>query len=187
LITNAEWTTIARNSELLTINWNSSVVGSGFMFSGHTDNSAGALSVSNVSDYYDQTGNSNVSGANQKRVLILNNSEVIWDLGGNVWEWNNDTCSQGDPWYTIAGYVEWSDPNLQGAGKEKELAGPFGDYTSTNGAGEYWGCDTVGNGFLRGAFYNNGATVIGVYTLYLDLAPSYTDPAGVGFRCAYTP
>ena len=181
LITNAEWTTIARNAEANSINWNSSVVGSGYMFLGHSDGSpASTLNVSNTSNYYDQT--LNVEGSGQKRILILNNSEIIWDFSGNVWEWNNNTCSQGDPWYSTAGWLEWTNSNVNGT--EKTLGGSIGNYNSANGVGMYYGCTTNGNGFLRGGAWNFGTG--GAFFILLGNSPGSVDTLW-GFRCVYTP
>lgn len=200
LITNAEWTTIARNAEANVLNWNSSVVGSGFMFSGHNDNSpASALNVTNESDYYDGTNDSISSPGDgiftnfpsndaraymgQKRVFILNNSEIIWDMSGNVYEWNNDTCGQGDPWYSGAVWIEWTNSNINTT--EKILGGPLGIYDSNNSVGRYTGCVPAGNGFWRSGDWSGGAYA-GAYGLYFNNAPSATAPS-LGFRCAYTP
>ena len=93
LISNAQWTTVAREAEALGSNWDSGTVGTGSMWRGHSDNSpSNSLSVSNINDYYDQTGN--VAPSIQRRALELNSGEVIWDMGGNVYNWNIDTCIQ---------------------------------------------------------------------------------------------
>ncbi len=84
MITNREWMTIARDAEQQDENWDSSTVGSGSMYRGHSDdNPNNALSVSNTGDYYDGTGN--LAPSTERRVLELSNGEIIWDLGGNVW------------------------------------------------------------------------------------------------------
>ena len=204
LITNAEWVTIARNTESVGANWNTSVVGSGFMYSGHNDaGPASQLSISNINDPYDQTGDNQTTcdgfysngfvvaddvitgGAclGQKRVLILNNSEEIWDLSGNVWEWNNDTCSQGDPWYSGAAWIDWTNSSVNT--NEKTLGGPLGNYNKTKGVGVYYGCTTAGNAFIRGGESTYGLSA-GAYILYLGSTPASTN-INRGFRCAYTP
>ena len=91
LISNPEWMTIARNAEGVGANWEAGTSGSGAMFRGHSDNSAGALSAAADNDPYNGTGNTNIqamySGKEQKRTFTLSNGEVIWDLSGNVFEW----------------------------------------------------------------------------------------------------
>jgi len=90
LITNNEWMTIVRNAELVTSNWSGGAIGSGYIYSGHNDNNpAYALTAdSNDSNGYYLTGN---SSGNQRRTLTLTNGQVLWDLAGNVYEWNNNT------------------------------------------------------------------------------------------------
>src|SRR5690606_16004219 len=97
LITEAEWMTIAANVLSVPSNWNGGTVGSSYFFIGHSDNSpSSALIASNFdSDGYEGTGNyagdttvlAGVYGNSQRRTLVLNNGEVIWDLAGNVYEW----------------------------------------------------------------------------------------------------
>jgi len=182
LITNAQWTTIARNAELVDSNWNSSTSGVGSMWIGHTDNvPANALAVSNISDYYDGTGQS--SPSTQRRVLDLSNGEQIWDLSGNIWNWNSDTCTQGDPWSSTTPFIDWTNADVNGV--EKTLAGPLGDFTSANGVGQYYGCTIAGNAFLRGGRWDYAVSG-GAFSLHLVYAPSDSDPS-YGFRCTYTP
>ncbi len=203
LITNVQWTTIARNIEHVGSNWNTSVVGSGWIFSGHNDN--GPSSVLNASfddnDGYYRTNdnlsscdgvyslfgstNDTISGlacAGQKRTLFLNNSELIWDLAGNIGEWNNDTCTQGDPWYS-GGWIEWTDSNVNTV--EKTSAGPIGNYTASNGVGRYIGCSSNGNGLIRGGIYSDGSYA-GVHLLAFN-QPPIQNIGWLGFRCTYTP
>ena len=206
LITDNEWLTIAKNVESYSLNWNSSLVGSGFMFSGHNDNSpATSLTVTNESDYYNGTVNSNSSGQNQKRVLILTNSEVIWDISGNVWEWTNDTILSSSRYQ--GGDQQWmSYSSDDGTGKValniSSLKLPNNGWYANQGMGRYhdgWSLGGAYNGinespdfcigycspttaFLRGGGWNRGADA-GAFALHLGNAPSNN----YGFRCAYEP
>jgi formylglycine-generating enzyme required for sulfatase activity len=122
-----------------------------------------------------------VAGAANKsqiRTGVLSNGNVIWDIAGNVWEWTDNLC--GIPWDTTAGWVEWNNAGL--TDQEKYDAGPSATLTSTNGAGQYYGCTAYGNAFLRGGSWAYAA-LDGFFTLSLNGAPSnsYTY---VGFRCA---
>jgi len=181
LITNSEWTTIARNAENNSLNWDSGVIGTGSMFRGHSDGLPNnILNVTNVSDYWDQTGQSTPSI--EKRTFVLNNFEIIWDLSGNAYELVNDTCTQNSPWYSVPGWLDWNNINLAGVNQEKDLAGPIGPYTSTNGVGQYYGCTLNGNGFVRGGRWDFN-TVVGVFTLYF-YNPLNSGPSN-GFRCSY--
>ena len=181
LITNAEWVTIARNAENVASNWADGVIGS-------TVASGGGLKRGNVgindSVSYDGADPADRSSdTNSKAMLTLSNGETIWDLSGNVWEWNNDTCTIGDPWYNGNLWIEWTNYNINGA--EKTLAGPIGDYDSTNGIGKYYGCTSNGHGFFRGGVWSNVANA-GAFALYLGNAPS-SSHMGIGFRCSYSP
>src|SRR5665648_508893 len=91
LITEAEWMTLAQNVLSVASNWSSGSVGSGYIYSGHNDNSpANSLAAdSNDNNGYSGTGNS--SPSNQRRTLTLTNGEVIWDMAGNVDEWTSGT------------------------------------------------------------------------------------------------
>lgn len=79
---------LLRDLSSVPTNWSGNAVGSGFIYSGHSDNSpATALAASALdSDGYFGTGNSSSSGANQKRTLVTSKGDVIWDFAGNLWE-----------------------------------------------------------------------------------------------------
>lgn len=183
LITNLEWTTIARNAELVSNNWNSSIVGIGSMWKGHTDGSPNNALSTDLNDLtgYNETLNS--APSLQKRILILSNNEIIWDFSGNVYEWSNDTCITGSGignWYNSGSWIDWTDSNL--VDYEKGIAGPIGNYTSVNGIGSYYGCTSNGYPLNKGGSWADGG--YGLYTTHmgnsLALANIY-----VGFRCVY--
>ncbi len=103
LITNNEWMTIARSAESVGSNWSSGIVGSGYIYSGHNDESPYGTLVASVDDTQgyintgDKASTSDGSYGNyssdieqaykgQRRTLTLSNGQIIWDLAGDVWE-----------------------------------------------------------------------------------------------------
>jgi hypothetical protein len=143
----------------------------------------------NNTDYgYSGTGNgystAYVAGSaskSQMRTHILNNGNVIWNLAGNVWEWTDAQCDTTS-WYSLAGWSEWNNANV--ADWEKLVAGPSGSLTSSNGAGQYYGCTASGDALLRGAAWYHGSYA-GVFAAALNYGPSYVSST-VGFRCAFS-
>jgi hypothetical protein len=135
LITNDEWMTIANDAEQQAANWTGAAVGSGYLFSGHNDNTPAKARVASTTDtgnyrcaYTDASpgteapsacptkialGESGLVG-NQVRVLTLSNGAPIWDFAGNGWEWTNNTVPanlQPTSWNgtTDATTGDWSD------------------------------------------------------------------------------
>ncbi len=195
LMTNSEWTEIARNIELLNLNWSSDIAGTGYLprgYSASTVNSPGIDSYSNSSpapftgeEYIYNTGANTVGNSPQnhayKRILFLPNLQALWDFAGNVQEWTSSTCNQGSGegnWYASA-WLEWDNVNL--SDYEKPVFGPLGNYTSINGIGNYYGCNASGNGVARGGYYYNGINS-GIYSFNLNRSPS-TQVVYIGFRC----
>lgn len=196
LISNAEWQSIAQNTEWVAANWTSGVVGTQMMYRGHVDgNPNTSLEVINTSDSYDQTGNNSGqtwgSGKEQSRTLTLSNGEVIWDLAGNVWEWvkdNNTTTFEANNWITALLSSNGTTGTVGGlTGNAKYLFGPSGTYAL--GASQYGG---LGYGWVNS---NSGAVIRGGGTLgsptyqglfYTDLSgdPWLTDSL-IGFRCTF--
>ncbi|WP_298868474.1 SUMF1/EgtB/PvdO family nonheme iron enzyme [uncultured Microbacterium sp.] len=187
LITEAEWMTIAANVLSVPSNWSGNAVGSGFIYSGHNDNSpANALAATtNDSDGYNGTGNA--TGSNQRRTLTLTNGAVIWDLAGNVYEWTDATISGAQP--GGSGYAWRQYPGLSSlhtlpsASRPSAIPGASG-WSSTQGIGQlYSNADESGvRAFLRGGTWtaDSGA---GVLALTLSGTPSGSG-ANLGFRVA---
>ncbi|BFT94001.1 hypothetical protein MNSC_00090 [Minisyncoccus archaeophilus] len=194
LITNAEWTSLARHLASQPSNWSTGTVGSGVLSRGYS------ASTTNASDGFTNTAVAPSTGAGYeyntgvntvgpsgvfslKRTHNLANGKTIWDLAGNVWEWNSDTCTQGSGsgnWYNSGAWIEWSDANLDDY--ERITAGPSPLYTSTQNAGRYYGCTTTGNGLIRGGYWNYGL-ISGLFAANLSNLPSHTS-TNIGFRCA---
>ncbi|OQB09138.1 MAG: hypothetical protein BWY21_00914 [Parcubacteria group bacterium ADurb.Bin216] len=194
LITNAEWTSLARHIAAQPSNWSTGTVGSGVLSRGYS------ASTTFASDGFENTAvapstgpgyeyNTGVNTLNSfgdfifKRTNNLQNGQIIWDLAGNVWEWNSDTCVQGSGvgnWYNTGGvYIEWNDANLDDY--ERGAAGYNSSYTSAQGIGKYSGCVNNGNGLARGGHYYCGL-MAGAFAFSYNGSPSFSR-AYLGFRC----
>ena len=190
LISNAEWMTIARNAEAQAANWanntpNSTVV------------SGGGLKRGNVgltdSASYDGADPEQGTGRNTKAKLALSSGAELWDLSGNVWEWNSDTIlGQNKPDSTLAAaWQEWT--YFNGAPNygtlSYDLTRPLTtSLNSSYGVGNYYmGPRTSGTvyAFLRGGDWSN-TSFAGAFALLLNSIPS-SQSSYFGFRCASDP
>jgi prepilin-type N-terminal cleavage/methylation domain-containing protein len=191
LMTEAEWMTVAANVLSVASNWSSGTVGTGYIFSGHNDNSpANSLAAStDDSDGYNGTGDT--TGSNQRRTLTLTNGEVIWDFPGNVWEWTNATIAGGQQpglsGEAAYAWKQWNNPSLLMNGlpalsRPSAISGTVAGYSSTQGIGQLFSNygEAGARSFIRGGYWSN-STNAGVLTLYLGAAPSSTY-GSVGFR-----
>src|SRR5665647_291167 len=178
LITEAEWLTTAQNVLSVASNWSGGSVGSGYIYSGHNDNSpANSLAAdSNDNNGYSGTGNSGTS--NQRRTLTLSNGEVIWDMAGNVWEWTSGTTTGGQPGASGYTWREWNALSVTGSlspSPYPSYANPSAaSWTSSQGIGSVYSNsdETAVRGFFRGGHWYGGGHA-GVLALYLDNSPSY--------------
>ena len=197
LITDPEWMTIARNAEAQPENWNSSHVGIGYIWTGHNDNSpSNALSVSDDTDPYDQTGDSGTGSCDgsrdswpsenpwgcegQKRTLQISTGNTIWDIGGNVWEWTNDTTDNADLDTNSAGWHKWTE--ITGYDYLEPLNSSL---SYINGVGRVYTSTKTNRNFRRGGYWDTGRYA-GSFTLDLHLTPASKN-TNIGFRCTYTP
>ena len=189
LISEAEYLTIAHNVLSVPSNWSGDTVGSGYIYSGHNDNSpASALAAStNDSDGYSGTGN--VSPSNQRRTLTLTNGEVIWDLAGNIRDWTSGQTSGGQPGASGYAWRQWN--TIAGTGSLSPNPHPsYGtpaasNWTNGNGIGQVLSSSTEPGlrGFLRGGAWPGGSAA-GVLTLHLYYSPSGGADSYFGFRVA---
>jgi formylglycine-generating enzyme required for sulfatase activity len=192
LISNSEWMTIARNTEIQDINWDSGVSGSGAMFRGHSDDApSDRLEASADNDPYFGTENTDLelmgSGKEQKRTLSLSNGGVIWDFSGNLWEfvdWSMDTGLQQGPKTCLSSWIELQDVSCTDL-SEAHLMPFIMNLTSINGVGQFRGGTGTGGATLRGGGWYDGPGA-GVYALYLFYGVTRQDLYS-GFRCVYRP
>ena len=192
LITEAEWMTLAANVLSVPSNWSTNTVGSGYIYSGHNDNSPANSLAASTDDADGYNGTSNSSG-NQRRTLTLTNGEVIWDMAGNVWEWTNATiggnAQPGLSGETAYAWKQWNNSSLLMNGlpynsQPAAISSTVGGYTSTQGIGQLYSNygETGARAFIRGGLWSSGANA-GVLALVLNNASSYSY-AGIGFRVA---
>jgi prepilin-type N-terminal cleavage/methylation domain-containing protein len=200
LINNAEWMTIARNIEGQLSNWTtgtaaSNAIGTGGLYRGHSDNSPGtALAAGADNDGYIGTGQSGFSI--ERRTHTLSNGEIIWDMGGNVWEWTNDTIMgrdvpilprpPGTPsfinfdglWFEFTEIVNHGSLGYDGYRPSNPA------WNSTQNMGAFIAAGSQINtsfAFLRGGFWYD-ATFAGVFALDLYSTPS-SSFYNIGLRC----
>lgn len=187
LITEAQWQAIAHNIEQVASNWSTGSVGvlngssqglpDGLSNSGssaQTAASAGACSGSVTGN----TQNCTTGGGtwyDDMREQKLSNGQTIWDFGGNVWQWVDQTNAADYPMYN-SGSTGWVACSTSGDGT-------CGNTLTTND--EWYEGGTSGTvGFLRGGQWNDGAHD-GAFALDLDNAPGNTNTGtNVGFRCS---
>ncbi|BFT94366.1 MAG: hypothetical protein MNSN_04650 [Minisyncoccus archaeiphilus] len=185
LITNAEWTALARHIAAQPSNWSNGTVGDGVLSRGYSGFANTAVAPYTGVGYEYNTGLNSVGSAgifDLKRTHDLANGNVVWDIAGNLWEWNSDFCTQGSGegnWYKGVPYIEWSDPNLDDY--ERPTAGPNPLYTSAQNAGRYYGCSGDGGSILRGGYWHWNHS--GIFAADLSYFPSNAN-IDRGFRCA---
>jgi hypothetical protein len=198
LITNPEWMTIAHNIENVNANWSNAAVGDGHLNRGHSDanpNEPCDAAFENV-----QTDCSTIGADfHQKRTHTLSNSEVIWDIAGNVWQWVDWNITPADKAYIAAdgspqsAYREYSALQVDGVftGSAYPMAewtwSPFNPtFSSVQNIGQYYaGSNATGGAARRGGGWNgvNGAGAFALSLLSDTTNALYTH----GFRCVFRP
>lgn len=204
LISDAEWMTLAQNILKNGSNWSGGAVGSGYVFTGHSDNNPTDLLAGGVdTNGYEGTNNfsgqsattNGVPGNSQRRTLTLSNGNVIWDLSGNVREWTSTKISSGQP--GVAGnpynsWLEWSNVSIFGSmpvdssAKGTGIIGAGSWNSASNGIGLLLSnpAETTQMGVLRGGHLYSNAPVdksAGVLSLNIANPPGFV-ATDVGFR-----
>ena len=200
LISNTQWQVVARNAENVASNWSGGAVGTGVLNRGHSDSSPGSAlaNTADDTDGYFGTGNTGftsqawsglgatpAAGAEQKRTYILSNGKVVWDFGGNVWNWVSDNYSTLSLSPAISGaWGEYSNTtNFPASGVNRLNFAPSASYTSSQNAGQLYGGSA--GAVQRGGAWGD-SSVGGLFAANLSSGPSSTGNV-LGFRCSFLP
>ena len=209
LVTNDEWQSIARNIEMVPSNWQYGNVGKGGINLGHSDGSPNErLPASSDNDpcYLTEETCDHYKWHNQKRTHTLSNSEVIWDLAGNVIELVKDLSDSdylsppGKGNSYISKIMRGSHPTLGSlqAGLTvmprvaKDQFGPIGDYKGLQhgnfgGLGYAWFDSEPNKAIVRGGVYDaKPKHASGIFTVSMS-GSTNSEANFLGFRCVYRP
>ncbi len=176
---------LARDIASNPVNWSGGAVGSGYLYSGHSDNSpANAIPPStNDADPYSGTGQ---TSGNQKRVLYTTQGDAIWDLAGNLWEQMYEQQNIG----STDGFKEYTSITTNAFAPQYIMGTVATNWNSTYGVGQSYGTGGTTSSLavqgsyrlLRGASWD-GSSNAGLFTSHWGTTSlSYRDTE-VGVRC----
>jgi prepilin-type N-terminal cleavage/methylation domain-containing protein len=189
LTTEAEWMTIVQNVLSVASNWSGGAVGSGYTYSGHSDDQPANALAPDSNDSNGYAGETN-QGGNQRRTFALTNGQIIWDFSGNVREWTAGQTTGGQPGVSgvCYGFREWTAVNVNGGLTVSPFPGGTGlsgsnGWNSSKGIGMLYGCPSDNRlvGLVHSGIWQDGSSADGVLTLSLTFAPNSID-SGIGFR-----
>lgn len=197
LFSNPEWMTLASNATSVASNWTGAAVGSGKLFTGHSDSDPNQICPAGADDSLvfvetDCTPKNSGDTADQSRIDRLSNGSIVWDLSANVDEVINYNASIRPSPSNL--YVEFPAliPIVGGAPisdfiPRNALKAFWNDsWNSTQGIGDYLGgFNGTGGAMVRGGDYSYGAFA-GIFAVNMSIAAGDVDVAR-GFRCAYHP
>lgn len=189
LISNNEWQTIARGTEMVPANWSGGAVGVGALSNGHSDGSPNLALSASADDDQSCIGTGQTCDLaqwdSQRRTFQLANGSIVWDLGGNVIEWvKDDIALDYGPRNPIALVTNLSPYSNQA----KDRFGPAGDY-SVQSTAPYAGLGLFEPGtagaLMRGGVWYWGPDS-GVFETTLTTAVDSAQDQ-LGFRCVFHP
>jgi hypothetical protein len=188
--------TLAANIISVPSNWVSGTVGSGSLYTGHSDNSptnALEASTDDASGYH-LTGNT--AGSTQRRTFTLTNGQVIWDLAGNIGEYTTGSVTPGNhPGVSTQSSASWNNWNigsleLRGIpanSRPGAVSAAAANWSEVQGIGKLYSyySNNITAAYLRGGAYNQTNSV-GILTLQLNTGTSTNTDSRFGFRSAMT-
>jgi hypothetical protein len=188
LISNPEWMTVARSIEAEAANYNGTAINKGF-----SDGGGAVLPISDETNPYTDTGKTALTQWNQKRTHKLSGqTDVIWDLSGNAWEWVDWAVETPTNTFTLApvcpstGWNEFQTLTATCNNLTPDMVSP---HDPTLGSSDNFGKYILdaGRAVTRGGgFVNYGINFVGIYAFHSG--NTYSSPAtDIGFRCVYRP
>ena len=194
LTTNEEWMTMATNVAAIGTNWSGSMVGSGQLIRGHSDNNPPQACPASPDDQLNvvegtcQNLASNSDEFIEQRTHLLSNGEVIWDLGSNVREWVDRNNTNDKPTPAVDAWLEYTQPIVGTSSM------PLTDLIPQIAIDENWNSQQaigiyfpstpgVGGALYRGGFMSDD-TYAGIFSAALDYDTTFTY-IKIGFRCTY--
>ncbi|MFW7381503.1 MAG: hypothetical protein ACOH5I_22025 [Oligoflexus sp.] len=197
LLTNAEWMTIAANLANVGSNWSGGTVGTGILRRGHSDNNPDRACAANANDD-DAFVESDCIGSStgnfvERRTSMLSNAAVVWDIGGNLWNWVDYFNASDKPTPAQALYYEFASITGSATTPKAHLvpvnsAQPWwnNSWNSQQGIGRmHPGANASGGAMLRGLFWNGGVNAGSFSAGMFD--DQFTANLAFGFRCAWQP
>lgn len=193
LPTNKEWNAAALEIYNQGANWTGGTKLQGTLFTGFYSGWTEPIAVANTSDPYSGTGKT--SGI-ERRTFTLASGNVIWDFGGNAWEWVSDSIYGSSYTPDLSGnYIRrYHNNNWDMPANSPQLK----DFTGMNSVpnndvflGQFWGGST-GKVIRGGAvcIHSQGATGVFAANIGDISANEIQAPASwnlnmnnVGFRC----
>ena len=158
---------------------------------GHSDNNPGSAcdgqyeSVETDCSTFEPSATSH----EQKRVHRLLNTDRIWDLSGNVWEWVDyfnkthkatPTTASFDEYTAVTGVTKMPKSYLVPTAAKKSWWSD--SWNSSQNIGKYYASTNgAGGALLRGGGWHNGSES-GLFSALLSHGPTHAG-TNIGFRC----
>ena len=183
------WKILVKDIASNPANWSSGVVGSGYMYNGHSDNVPPHTiqASNNDNDGYYLTNNSD---GNQKRTLFTSNGGAIWDLTGNIYDViyeQQDIGFPDDAWnsYTTGSLNAFSPSVIMGYSNEwnnyNSVGQTHGDNTDSCSADKIL---TKGKyNIAIGGRFGTGSYLAGIFLSNWQNATITEHNDYTGFRC----
>ena len=191
--------TIAANLASQSTNWSGGALGSGTLSLGHSDENPAYACPADANDANAYVEGSctgiNTGTANQRRTNSLSNGAIIWDIGGNIWQWIDYNNSSDKPtpydysWYEFTAITGSATTPRSHMIPSNSTQSWWNDtWNSSKGIGQIiTGENENGGALRRGGRWDHGAGWQGGPFTMILAGPSSDANSGISFRCAYQP
>jgi hypothetical protein len=183
LISNNEWMAIARNIEANPANWSNGAVGSGVLAKGNHNSRGIAIPGNDDQPHFAMTYEAwepIPTDWAHRRIHVLSNGEIIWDMAGNINQWVSDNLWTEEPPHGTWSreYSDGSFPSMMKRSFRKRFA-PKGAYNSSQNIGTIFLSNI--EGVARGGWFRSNLSA-GVFYARVGHHKRYSH-FEIGFRC----